>query len=150
MDSRTIDQLLRSNPVTKPHYGGCFPSDMLPTPNQYPMTLVANLDPAALPGSHWVVIYIESPDSAYYFCPFGDPPRGILLRYLSRFTHVVRNICKFQPTDSLACGYFALYVVYRLSQGLSFPQVLTMLSHSANPDLMVQLFIKVLKNKSIT
>lgn len=145
MDSRTIDQILRRNKVTRLLYEGCFPSDMLPRPTRYPMALVANLDPASLPGSHWVAIYAESPAKAYYFCPFGDPPKGNLLRYLSIFSDVTRNKCVFQPLDSVACGYFAMYVVYHLCLGLSFPEVLSRLSHSSNPDLMVQLFIKELR-----
>lgn len=144
MDSRTIDRIMRGNPVTRPHYSGCSPCDILPRPTQFPTAIVANLDPASMPGSHWVAIYIASPEKAYYFCPFGDPPRGNLLRYMSQFSDVTRNVCKFQPLDSLNCGYFAMYVLYQLCLGFSFPHVLSLLSQSHNADLMVELFIKKL------
>ena len=145
MDSQSIDAILRR--ARSAHYRGCFPSDRIPYPSSFPTIMVVNLDPHYLGGSHWVVVLVESPTQAYFFCPFGREPKGNLLDYLSLFPKVRRNRCVFQPRTSIACGCFAIFMVYQLSKGHNFDDALRMLCKMDNADLTVQLFTRELAQK---
>lgn len=104
--------------------------------------MVANLDQASMPGSHWVALFVQNPQTIYYFDPFGEaPPPGPMSDYLQRFAKVIRNRCVFQPSDSTACGAFAVYALFFLIKGESFDKVLSRLCKSFDPDSLVQSFV---------
>lgn len=144
MDSPSIDAILRRTSV---RYSGCFPSDRIPYPTLFPALMVINLDPHFMDGSHWVVLLAESPSQAYFFCPFGREPKGRLMDYLQMFPKVRRNRCVFQPRTSIACGCFAIFVVYHLSRGYEFDEVLQMLCDMDDADITVQIFTRDLARK---
>lgn len=104
--------------------------------------MIVNHDDSTAPGSHWVALYVRNATTVYYFDPFGDgPPAGPISNYLERFPKVVRNRCQFQPVNSIACGAYAIFVVYHLCFGVSFDRVLSMMCRAPNPDLLVRSFV---------
>lgn len=143
MDNETIDQLARRYPEVAQFYAGCFPADMIPHMRSYPKALIANTDPSDSAGTHWLVLFARNASEIYYFDPFGEPPleEGPIYEYLCRFKKIVRNRCKFQPTDALTCGAFAVFVLYHLCAGDSFERVLSRLCKCADPNHIVKLFI---------
>lgn len=144
MDSLSIEAILTQS---SSHFSGCFPSDRIPYPTSFPSIIVANLDPHYKSGSHWVVLFAQSPEQAYFFCPFGREPTGRIREYLNLFPKVRRNRCVFQPRTSIACGCFAVFVVYHLSKGNSFDDVLRMLCGMDDADSTVQVFTRDLTYK---
>lgn len=95
---------------------GVFARDRLPKylPSRRPLILVANTDPSNKPGSHWVVLYIDS--KGEYFDSLGRPPEhNIFIRYLDKFcTSWTYNNRQLQSAISYFCGqYCILFSLYR-------------------------------------
>lgn len=135
--------LLARNPVTRRCYVGTFPSDEIPPLGRLPAALVLNHDPAAQAGSHWVALYVSATRTAYYFDPLGDaPPDGPISDYLRQYSRVVRNRCRFQPTESMACGAFAIYMLFHLCKGEPFDRVLSRLCAAPDPNALVLRFVE--------
>lgn len=140
--TRSINECLLANPVTRQFYVGCFPCDLIPTIKRFPAALIANHDASTMDGSHWVAMFAPSQSKIIYFDPFGDAaPEGPISDYLERFPRIIRNKCRFQPADSFACGAYAMFVVYHLCLGQSFDKVLSLLCMSPDPDRLVRTFV---------
>ena len=56
MNSREIENALRSIPLVKDIFFGVFPSDQIPE-KQYPGGYIVNTDPASQSGQHWVAFF---------------------------------------------------------------------------------------------
>src|SRR4051812_43914346 len=82
MDTTEINRILRTNPVTKRVYIGCFPSDMLPVCRKFPCAMVVNFDESNEPGTHWIAIFAPTPRHVYYFDSLAGPLIPNLERYL--------------------------------------------------------------------
>lgn len=120
MNSQQIQRALMRHRHTRRHFLGVFPSDGLPPILQYPASLVVNLDPHDLPGSHWAAIYIDGNKKATYFDSFGLPPIPtikLLLRTYSR-----KNTCSkrvLQELTSNVCGHYCILFILCRSRGRS-------------------------------
>ncbi|KAJ8050089.1 hypothetical protein HOLleu_03153 [Holothuria leucospilota] len=75
MNANQIAHALLSDSLPKTSFQGVFASDPLRElqPN-YPCSLVINLDPSHLPGSHWVAVFISKERHGEYFDSYGLPP----------------------------------------------------------------------------
>ena len=73
MNGREISNILRK---TYSIFLDVYASDELPTilARARPLVIVANLDPAPRPGSHWVSIYIDEQTGEYYDSLGQAPP----------------------------------------------------------------------------
>lgn len=126
-----VNDFLNCNPVTKKIFIGTFPSDHnLPLPSWYPYALVYNTDPGHMPGSHWVAVYVETPENVDYFDSFGMPPSGEIARWLSKFPKVRRLNFPVQPDLSILCGYYCLFFIYFRCLGNTFGTVVIKFSRS--------------------
>ena len=94
---------------------GVFPVDKCPNPNRLrrPFSLIVNLSEAALPGSHFVAMYVDERNNLWYFDSFAfSPPvyNTHLIIFLaewirqSKIIHVTKR--PVQSYDSLFCGWF--------------------------------------------
>ena len=109
MNTSQIDAILSSKCDLSTKYAGTFACDHLPRAVDKPAALVVNTDPAHMPGTHWVCIYIEN-DRGEYFDSYGLPPTG------DYFTNFLRNNCKkwiwnkkqLQSLDSTVCGQWCI------------------------------------------
>ncbi|KAL3116942.1 hypothetical protein niasHT_002901 [Heterodera trifolii] len=61
-----IDRALFENPATRKYFVGTFPADRLPKCTKYPCSLIVNLDPSGMPGTHWCAIWGRSPGVAFF------------------------------------------------------------------------------------
>lgn len=142
LDTNQITRALTTCPTTSKYFVCCCAADRMPKITKYPASMVVNLDTSDRPGSHWVMVFALNKSRVLFFCPFGQPPRGLIRRYLkANFKKFSRNKCVFQPIKSLACGHFAMFVIYCLSKGCSFEKTLSLLMRSDNPDLLVRKFV---------
>ena len=84
--------------------------------------LILNHDHSSNGGTHWTCLFIKN-SVVFYFDSFGnDPPLEVidyckgLERYCSTF--------KIQEYGEVICGHYSIFVLYRLSIGFSFFDVL--------------------------
>ena len=72
MNSNQLRTLLSEHACTLEAFGGVFPIDKLPgTIDSYPSLIIVNTDESHQPGSHWVCIYITSPNWAISLIPMA-------------------------------------------------------------------------------
>ena len=94
--------------------------DQLPvgeTPLLAPFTLVANVQPANLPGLHWIAVWVNAHLEGEIFDPLGlvapDEVRQWLREQQGVRGRVARSYTMVQHPRSSVCGHFALYYCAR-------------------------------------
>ena len=149
MDASLIEPILRQNPQTRKMFKGCFPADKLPSPHQllFPASLVANLDPEGMAGSHWVAMFAPGIGrEIYYFDSLALPISPFIMDgFLSHFPCIVRNSHAYQSAKAQTCPHFCIFFIYSLSIGQDFSAFLNVLHSQIDRDL----FIKEIVNKLI-
>lgn len=131
LSTRQIDSCLGKCHKTRRWFLGVFPSDKLPRGRQQrPSSLVINLDPSGMPGSHWVAVFLPSdqPDIVEYYDSYGRPPQtpqilNWLLQQAGRHGRIVSNSRQVQSARTSTCGHHALYWIYCRSLGVPTAQI---------------------------
>ena len=72
-------------------------------------------------GSHWVCIYKHE----YYFDPYGVIPPKEVFKYMK--DSFIYNTLQVQPDGSAMCGQLCLFVLYKLSKGYRFEDIVLMM-----------------------
>jgi hypothetical protein len=83
---------------------------------------ILNHDLSCNNGTHWTCLFVKN-GVAFYFDSFGlDPPLEILdyCKGLERYC----STSKIQKYDEVICGHYSIFVLYSLSKGISFFDVL--------------------------
>ena len=111
----TIKQLLKI-----PHFRGVFMRNDLPRRPLKRECGILNLDGVSGRGTHWVCWYKNNDN--IYFDSFGVEPLNELIEYLS--SPIFYNTEKIQPDGEVICGHLCLYVLYRLSRGEGFQEII--------------------------
>jgi len=84
--------------------------------------LVLNIDHSDNDGTHWTCLFIKNGE-LYYFDSFGfTPPLEVLDYYQCKNRWY--NSFKIQQYNEVICGHYCIYVLYRLSNGFSFDDIL--------------------------
>ena len=93
---------VRTRPKTSKKFCGVFPSDKLPqTIDRYPCGLVVNIDPSTKPGTHWIGIFLTSPQNGEWFDSYGKPPEF----YGAVFTEFMNNHCNEWEFQKYSCTF---------------------------------------------
>jgi hypothetical protein len=127
-----IDFIIRSGSDTRTkhplNYIGTLPCDKLSDikVNSYPTCLIANADNSNEKGSHWLSVYVQSPNEVNFFDSYAED----ISKYKD-IEHFVYSVSKQQPplqlTDSPlqgetsdVCGHWCILFIRLRSKGLSF------------------------------
>ena len=81
---------------------------------------ILNLDGVFGRGTHWVCWY-KNIDN-FYFDSFGVQPPNELIKYFS--SPILYNTERIQPDGEVICGHLCLYMLYRLSRGEGFQEII--------------------------
>ena len=107
--------------------------------------MVVNLEPSNEDGSHWIGLYTKSPDQIFYFDSYGMVPDDLVEEYLKEnFKRITINTIRFQSHFSSVCGHYCIYLIYKMSSGSSFNDLIRILKKSDNPDTFVKNFVTLL------
>ena len=134
-----------STQITNRTFLGCFPCDQLPDPNSLPLptSLIVNLDPHQLPGSHWVAIFAYGLNkNIIYFDSLALPRISFIDNFLNVFPGIMYNQKSYQSISSKSCAHFCICFVYFLSIGFTYDQFISKLNDLTNPELFVQYFVR--------
>lgn len=130
MDTDTLREALEST-VGKSS-AGVFASDRIPDRkgirNKF---VVVNHDPHDMPGSHWVVIGVETGPSKSdeYFCSYGiPPPKSSNIDYYLLCNRLVNRI-RLQSEKTIVCGQYCLLYILARSRGIPRNVLLSNFSH---------------------
>ena len=82
--------------------------------------LVLNIDHSENPGTHWTCLLIEN-GLPYYFDSYGFAPPLEIIQYCESGDY---NSFPIQQPDEVICGHYCIYVLYKLSNGYKFYEIL--------------------------
>ena len=74
------------------------------------------------PGTHWTCLCIYGTYS-YYFDSFGLSPPKEVVSYCPNNTRYYSTF-KIQKPEEVTCGHYSVYVLYKLSKGINFYDIL--------------------------
>ena len=146
MNTRQINTLLRSDPVSKQFFGGTFPCDKIPPPHTYdtsPLCFVVNHDVSTKPGSHWVAIFI-APKKCYYFNAYGGGPNLHVRKYLKKhYPHFEINKVRIQGLLASTCGHYCVYFCQMACRGQTMEDILKRFdaSDAVSNDIVITKYI---------
>lgn len=87
---------------------GVFPIDKIPKVNNSRWSMIVNLEPSTMGGSHWVALYNKPSNKyLYYFDSFSMPPPTAIMK-LKSLKPIVYNSSMIQAMASTSCGYFCM------------------------------------------
>jgi hypothetical protein len=84
--------------------------------------LVLNIDHSSNNGTHWTCLFIKN-GVTHYFDSYGFPPPLEVLEYCKSKDRYY-NTFKIQKDDEVICGHYCIYMLYQLSNGCKFYDVL--------------------------
>ncbi len=107
-------------------FKGVYSRDTLPVHMSENETVVINYDTDSGQGTHWVAaINIPGHDYVYFFDSFGIVPGDTIQSYLKTSgKQIMFSDAEIQQFDSVACGYYCVYVIKQLHKGVKFFNIL--------------------------
>ena len=106
-------------------FAGCFRATNFP--GRSTGTLVVNTDTSTKPGTHWIGIFLTSPQNGEWFDSYGNPPEF----YGAVFTEFMNNHCnewewsdrKLQSDWSDVCGHYCIFYVAHRARRYSMKKI---------------------------
>jgi hypothetical protein len=84
--------------------------------NKKPLYIIANYQTTSENGSHHIALY-KSDKDAFFFDSYGLQPMQEIIDFLGEGIY---STFKIQPDNSKMCGTLCLYLLYKLSKGFNF------------------------------
>lgn len=112
------------------------------------ISAIVNLDDSSGGGTHWVAFY-NAPNQKYtiYYDSFGMEPDPRVLKYLKTSgKQVVGLTGQQQDLASHACGYYCIYFLRQMNEGVSPSEFLS--QWSSNEKKNEQLLQKIFNNNN--
>ena len=146
MNTWQLENVLRGDRITRAVFGGVFPSDELPSRVPEGKRLfIANTDPAAEPGQHWVALYFGKGPHCTYFDSYGLPPFvGGIDRFIDGNAECwTYNEKSLQDPNSTMCGHYCVFFAVHLCDGMSLGRIQRMFHKDKQwNDRMVEAFVR--------
>ena len=101
---------------------GTFMRNEIPSSLKVKECAILNLEDNSKEGSHWVA-WMKNEDIAFYFDSYGEPPDSGLTAHLGK-TKIKQSAITVQKDTTKECGSLCLFVLYYLSQGVDFSDIL--------------------------
>ena len=102
------------------HWRGVFMRDELKGKPLKHEVFIMNTDISKNKGTHWVAIFIDN--EKYYFDSYGLSPPLEVIKYTGK--PIKYNTFQLQGYNDVICGHLCLYVLWRLSNGDNFKNIL--------------------------
>jgi hypothetical protein len=122
-----------------PGYLGCFSRDELPEKPPDNCSFVMNTDQSTGPGIHWQAVVLKR-GVLHFFDSFGKPPKPV--SYFKKFSRVLYSSAKCQHVTADTCGYYVIYVIFRMSQGESFRRIVSRFKKMRRDDRFLAGFMR--------
>jgi hypothetical protein len=103
------------------HFKGVFMRDELKQTSSNEC-LILNIDRSSNMGTHWTCLFIKK-GLPIYFDSFGFPPPLEVIKYCSG-KKLYYSTFKIQANDEVICGHYCIYMLFKLSNGCDFYEIL--------------------------
>ena len=111
MNTAQLWKCVRQDELLNRYCTGIYASDTVPTKfsTSLPICYIMNTDPIALPGTHWVAVYLSLYDKHEFFDSYGRKQSVIAPVTRSRRpTEWIENTTTLQSPFSTTCGQYYL------------------------------------------
>ena len=126
MNTQQLENYMLNDPFIRRYYGGVLAVDQLPIFVTKPSIFIVNTDPIALPGKHWVVLFIDT-QLCEHFDSSGYSPRHDFKIFLNaQGSKYLYNNNRLQDFDTETCGLFCLFYCYFRCRNNNFKEILDM------------------------
>ena len=132
-------------------FGGVKAADEISTVNgNIPPFFIFNTDPAHLPGTHWVAMYVNN-NVPEFFDSIGKPPsyyhKSFEYLLVNRGPAYRYNSQRLQGRDSEMCGQYCVYYVWMRNRGYSMKEIVNSFSENLahNDKIVSQFYNKLLR-----
>ena len=106
-----------------PNFHICMRDEIAGLPRTtFPLNVITNIHTSAERGVHWSAFYI-SKTCAYFFDSYGLPPTQEIIDFIKAADRTCNSL-QVQDFNTTHCGQLSLYVLYRLSKGDRFEDVI--------------------------
>ena len=107
-----------------PNFHVCMRDEIKSLPrNKLPLNVITNIHTSAERGVHWSAFYINK-NVTYFFDSYGLPPTQEIINFLPSSCDRTHNTLQVQEFNSSKCGQLSLFVLYKLTQGDSFQDII--------------------------
>ena len=103
-------------------FTGVFMRDELKGIAERNECFIINYDKSSNVGTHWVCLFINN-GVAFYFDAFGFSPPLEIIDYCKEIERFCSTF-KIQKYDEVICAHYCIFMLYRLSNGYTFFDVL--------------------------
>lgn len=146
MNASEIRCFIKGHYLLSTFVRGVYSSDTLPFKvDFYPSAYVCNTDPSYLPGKHWVVFWMESPQKAEFFYSLGQPPEHYDERFKTFLMFNSKNTVysnkPLQETSVNTCGYHVLFYLLMKCRNYSLSYIVQYVRMQDSPDSYVYRFV---------
>lgn len=119
-----INEIMYNCKSASPYFKGTFPSDAdIRLKFNEKSAFVMNIDNSALPGSHWVCVFVDQNSNFYYLDSINTVIPQIILELSKPFKNKYFLRKKLQPADSELCGQYCILFIHELASGTSFRKI---------------------------
>ena len=135
---------MRDDPFISTVSFGVYPRNHLPDCSR-PGLYIVNVDPCYDPGSHWVLIYVDSKCDGFLFDSLGpNQPYTTTLESIVKGKAHQMVLTRVQTHVSAVCGGYALLFAREICIGKTPKDIPLRFSHSGrlSNDLFVQNYVK--------
>lgn len=127
-------------------FRGVFPIDKICNLKitKKPFGIIINLDYSNEPGSHWVAIFVNESNEAFYFDSFGFPNLSKELKKflnLNEIKIIVYNKYFLQSMNSNTCGAYCVLFLKMCCHGYSMYQFLNLFSKNTKTNDLISVMI---------
>ena len=124
-DTTTNFQLIKYSKELKiPNFYVCMRDEIKSLPrNKLPLNVITNIHTSAERGVHWSGIHVNK-NVAYFFDSYGLPPTKEIINFLPSSGDRTHNTLQVQDFNTSNCGQLSLFVLYRLTLGDSFQNII--------------------------
>lgn len=128
LNTERLNQILKSNSVTKKYFLGAFPACIYLKTNRDTYCFITNTDEHDKVGEHWNSWFVKN-DKVTFFDSFGRPPDDPVFpkhyrNIMKKFNVVEFNRSQIQGRTAQTCGYFCVHFLFVFSLGLGFESFL--------------------------
>jgi hypothetical protein len=117
LTNHEIDEIMRS--LNMDNFIGCHFKDICPKLKKNEC-LILNLDDSTGPGTHWCSCFLDG-DILIYFDSYGFPPPKRIKRQYKKIRYSDQQL---QDDKATSCGWWCCYMLYKLSNGSDYYDVL--------------------------
>ena len=127
MNTAQLLKCVKQNELLHRYFTGVYACDTVPkTFSSLPACYIMNTDPIALPGRHWIAVYLSLYGPHEFFDSYGRQQSTVAPTIRGQgTTKWIENTIELQGPMSTTCGQYCLYYLSERCEGRMMTEILS-------------------------